>query len=109
MHKKRLISDKKRLLQRRETTKRLIQERATAYEKANAELSADEAYSQLLALEKRWVQLEKGNYQMHHFITSKEVCSQQILPPPPTPAPTTMLTVSDHCSPRHTSKVTLRT
>mmetsp|Transcript_9305 Transcript_9305/g.23911 ORF Transcript_9305/g.23911 Transcript_9305/m.23911 type:complete len:590 (-) Transcript_9305:1781-3550(-) len=70
--KKRLIADKRRLVQRREITKRLIQESAHAYEKASSELNAEGTYSQLHALEKKWQALEKSNFQMHQYITTKE-------------------------------------
>eukprot|EP00038_Savillea_parva_P010203 m.188594 g.188594 ORF g.188594 m.188594 type:complete len:590 (+) comp17488_c0_seq1:239-2008(+) len=72
LHKKRLVADKKRLMQRREITKAMIQEQAALYERVTSELDKDEAYQQLTALEKRWQHLEKLNFQMNDFISSKE-------------------------------------
>ena len=68
LHKKRLLADKGRLLQRREITKRLIEEKTALYEDAAAKLAEDGVHTQLVALEKRWQQLEKQNYQMHQFV-----------------------------------------
>lgn len=71
-HKKRLLTDKKRLMLRRGITKRSISEKQGLYDKSKADLAANESHVQLVALERKWQQLEKQKYSMDDFIKAKE-------------------------------------
>eukprot|EP00040_Diaphanoeca_grandis_P029386 m.172143 g.172143 ORF g.172143 m.172143 type:complete len:593 (-) comp31670_c0_seq2:393-2171(-) len=70
--KTRLLVDKKRLLMRREITKRTMAEKTAQFEKMKSDLEANETYGQLQTLEKRWQQLEKQRYGIEDFIKRKE-------------------------------------
>lgn len=70
--KKRLLADKKRLMMRREITKRTMAEKAAQYERSKAVLAGNESHVQLMALEKKWQSLEKEKYRMDDFIKGKE-------------------------------------
>lgn len=72
-YKKRLVADKKLLVMRREITKRATSEKGAHYEKAKKELSANETFSQLQVLEKKWQQHAKSNYTMQQFIRTKQM------------------------------------
>lgn len=71
-HKKRLVVDKKRLLMRREITKRTMAEKTSQYEKMKADLDSNETYVQLQSLETKWQDLEKQRYTIEDFIKRKE-------------------------------------
>lgn len=71
-HKKRLQLDKKRLLMRRETTKRSMSDLANAYEKSRADLENNETYIQLKQLETKWQELEKQRHDIEDYIKRRE-------------------------------------
>lgn len=70
--KKRLLADKKRLMMRREITKRTMAEKGAQYERSKATLAGNESHMQLMGLEKKWQSLEKEKYRMDDFIKGKE-------------------------------------
>jgi len=70
--KRRLLTDKSRLVTRRDVSKRVLAEQASTYDNAKSTLTGNETYAQLLALEKKWVGFERNNQVMQSFIESQE-------------------------------------
>jgi len=74
--KRRLLTDKSRLVTRRDTSKRVLAEQASTYDSAKSTLTGNETYAQLLALEKKWVGFQRNNHVMQSFIDAQEAESR---------------------------------
>lgn len=70
--KRQLLLTRTRLLQRRDTSKRLTEQMAEQYERVNDQLQKNETFTQLEALEKKWRKEEQVNHGHNLFILSKE-------------------------------------
>jgi len=57
---------------RRATSKHVLAELAAGYDSAKGQLSGNETYSQLQALEKKWVTFELKNHVMQSYIESQQ-------------------------------------
>lgn len=71
--KRSLMTERQRLITRRDTSKRVLMELSAQYDTAKRSLEENETYNTLNALSKKWAALERNNYSMRQYINSKEV------------------------------------
>ncbi|XP_065890276.1 intraflagellar transport protein 74 homolog [Dysidea avara] len=75
-----LEKEKHYLVKRREALKKRMQDLVTLYEASKSKLTANDTFTQLSNLERRWQHLEQNNFVINDFIASKQTESnyQQI-------------------------------
>jgi intraflagellar transport protein 74 len=70
--KRQLLSNRERLVLRRDTSKSILAQLGAVYESAKGQLLENETYTQLLGLEKKWQGQERQNHTHKHYILTQE-------------------------------------